>query len=57
MGEYGVHECIEHSREGLRACYPRDLLDIVSGVAAFQERPPKFDQDDVDRAISIYFMQ
>jgi energy-coupling factor transporter ATP-binding protein EcfA2 len=57
VGGYAVRECLEHSREGLRACYPRDLLDVASGIAAFQERPPRFDHDDVDRAISIYFMQ
>lgn len=54
---HAVRECLEHSKEGLRACYPRDLLDIVGGIAAFQQRPPKFDCDDVDRAIGIYFMQ
>jgi hypothetical protein len=57
VGGEAVRKCLEHSKEGLRACFPRDLLDIVSGIAAFQQRPPKFDNDDVDRAIGIYFMQ
>ena len=57
VGEYAAHECLEHSKEGLRACYPRDLLDIVAGIAGFEQHPPKFDHEDVDRAIGIYFMQ
>lgn len=57
VGGYAVRECLERSKEGLRACYPRDLLDIVRGIAAFQQRPPSFHHDDVDRAIGIYFTQ
>jgi len=57
VGGYAVRRCLEHAKEGLRACYPRDLLDIVGGIAAFQQHPPRFDPADVDRAIGIYFMQ
>lgn len=57
VGAHAVLACLDHSKDGLRACYPRDLLDIVCGLAAFQQRPPRFDHDDLDQAISIYFVQ
>jgi hypothetical protein len=57
VAAHAVLKCLDHSKEGLRACYPRDLLDIVCGIAAFQQRLPRFDHDDVDRAIDIYFVQ
>jgi predicted ATPase with chaperone activity len=57
VGEYAVRQCLQHSKEGLRACYPRDLMDIVWGIAAFERQPPKFDLDEVDRAAGIYFMK
>ncbi len=50
-----LRECLDHSKEGLRACFPKDLLDIVVGIAAFERTPPKFDIEEVVRAVSIYF--
>ncbi len=57
VGDHAVRQCLQHSKEGLRACFPRDLMDIVWGIAAFEQQHPKFDLDDVDRAVSIYFVK
>ncbi len=56
--EVAVHaaqQCADHSAGGLRACFPRDLLDILCGTASFEQRAPRFDQEQVDRALKIYF--
>ncbi len=57
VASYVVHQCLDLSRDGLRACFPRDLLDIVFGIAAFEQKPAKLELEDVDRAASIYFVQ
>jgi hypothetical protein len=56
VGDHAVRQCLQHSKEGLRACFPKDLMDIVWGIAAFEQQHPKFDLDDVDRAVSTYFV-
>ncbi|MBI3696920.1 MAG: AAA family ATPase, partial [Acidobacteria bacterium] len=55
VAEYACRRCAEHNPEGLRACFPRDLLDIVCGVAAFEQRSPVLTRDEVDRAAQLYF--
>ena len=57
VGEYAARECLQHSKDGLRACYPRDLLDVISGVAAFAQKPPRLGLSEVDQATRLYFMQ
>lgn len=40
---------------GLRACYPRDLCNIIESIAEFEERPPLLTISDVDRAAELYY--
>jgi predicted ATPase with chaperone activity len=56
MEKYAVEQCAEHTPDGLRACYPRDILNILCGVAAFEQRPPTFDKASMDRALNLYFV-
>jgi predicted ATPase with chaperone activity len=39
----------------LRACYPRDIVEILKNIAAYEDRPPRLNQADVDRAVELYF--
>jgi hypothetical protein len=55
-GDYMIRECLKHSPDGLRACFPRDLLNIICGMAAFQRRQPTLQQRDVDEALRVYFV-
>jgi len=57
VGDRAIRQCLEYSKEGLRACFPRDLMDIVWGIAAFEQQPPKFDLAEVDQAVGIYFVK
>ena len=57
MEEYILQQCLRHSREGLRGCFPNDLTKIIRGIAAFEERPASVERDDVDKAMKVYFGQ
>jgi len=39
----------------LRACYPRDIVSILNNIAEYEGRPAKLDQEDIDRAVALYF--
>jgi len=57
MGEYATRRCAEFSPQGLRACFPRDLLEIISGAAAFEQRAARLERADLDDALNLYFAQ
>jgi len=56
MEEYVSHECLKRSPQGLRACFPTDLMRIIRGIAAFERRTPSLNQNDVDEAVRVYFV-
>jgi hypothetical protein len=39
----------------LRPCYPRDIFGIIQSIAEFEERPPTFTTEAIDRAAELYF--
>ena len=39
----------------LRACYPRDVVNILQNIAKYEKRDPTLEPADVDRAIELYF--
>lgn len=55
MQQYMRQECLRYAPEGLRACFPADITAIICGTAKFEQRSPTFGQEDVDRALKIYF--
>lgn len=56
MEDYVASECLRHSQDGLRACFPTDLVKIICGIAAFEKRPPSLEKRDVDNALRVYFV-
>jgi len=56
MEDYIRDECLKHSSEGLRACFPVDLMKIIRGIAAFEKRTPTLAKRDVDEALKVYFV-
>ena len=56
MEDYVSRECLKQSPEGLRACFPTDLMKIIRGIAAFEKRTPTLDKRDVDEALKVYFV-
>jgi predicted ATPase with chaperone activity len=51
-----IEECKRHSSDGLRACFPADLMAIVAGLAKFEERTPALQPADVEQALNLYFV-
>jgi len=56
MEEYVTRECLKQSPEGLRACFPTDLMKIIRGISAFEKRTPSLNKSDVDEAMRVYFV-
>jgi len=56
MEEYVSRECLKQSPEGLRACFPNDLMKIIRGISAFEKRTPSLNKNDVDEALRVYFV-
>jgi hypothetical protein len=50
-----TQQCLRHSPDGFRACYPTDIVTIMCGMAEFEQRSPGFSSSDVDRALQVYF--
>ena len=55
MEEYFWQQCSKYSPDGLRACFPADIVTITRAIAAFEQRDPAFSRDDIDRALKAYF--
>lgn len=55
MQEYLWQGCAKHSPEGLRACFPGDVVAIVCGISAFEQQACELNPDRIDRALKIYF--
>jgi hypothetical protein len=56
MEDYVSRECLKQSPEGLRACFPTDLMKIIRGIATFEKRTPSLNKNDVDEAVRVYFV-
>jgi hypothetical protein len=41
----------------LRPCYPRDILQIISSIAEFEEQTPKLTRTAVNQAAELYYGQ
>ena len=57
MEEYIAQRCAKYSPDGLRACFPRDIAEIICGTAIFEQRKPSLTREDIDRALNVYFGQ
>jgi predicted ATPase with chaperone activity len=56
MAEYVREKCsIDGKKTVLRACYPRDIVTIVKNIAKYENREPRLEKDDIDRAANLYF--
>ncbi len=53
---YAQERCKVNSRTAvLRACYPRDIVAISKNIADYEDRAPRLDKENIDRAIELYF--
>lgn len=47
--------CVRHARAVLRACYPADILQIVTSICAYEQRPAAVTREELERAVELYF--
>jgi hypothetical protein len=47
--------CLREGRTELRACYPRDICDILVSISEYEGRPVRMTRADLERATSLYF--
>ena len=47
--------CLSDGRTELRACYPLDIIDILSSIGRYEKRPVTVTRDDLQRAAGMYF--
>jgi hypothetical protein len=55
MENYVAEACGKYSPDGLRACFPRDIAELLCGTAIFEQREPALTRDDVDQVLKVYF--
>ena len=56
IADYARGRCGGRNGGELRACFPRDLIDVIGGVAAFEQRPLALSPEEVDQAVNLYFI-
>lgn len=47
--------CLEAGHNGLRACYPEDILNIVTTISIYEEKPVEINKMILERATALYF--
>ena len=47
--------CKKHGPGELRACYPGDIIDIVTSIAGYEGELAKIDSQNLKRAVDLYF--
>jgi hypothetical protein len=53
--EYLRKLCLGNGRTELRACYPRDICNILTAISDYERRPLRMSKDDMERAVNLYF--
>jgi len=47
--------CLTDGRTELRACYPLDIINILTSIGRYEKRPVTVTKDDLQRAAGMYF--
>jgi hypothetical protein len=47
--------CLELGPKELRACYPRDIIDIIISTSKYETKPLEINEDNLLRAVKLYF--
>jgi predicted ATPase with chaperone activity len=51
-----IEECQRKSPDGLRACFPIDLMSVIAGMSKFEQHDPVLNRAEVERALKLYFV-
>jgi len=47
--------CLSDGRTELRACYPMDILNIITSISQYETRTVSVNKADIERAVRLYF--
>jgi hypothetical protein len=53
--EYLRKLCLSDGRTQLRACYPLDILNIITSICQYENRPVQITKAELERAVHLYF--
>lgn len=57
LAAYFRTRCRDHNGAGLKACYPRDICEIIAAASKFQRRPFCLSRETIDTAVESYFVR
>ena len=47
--------CLHCGPKALRACYPRDIIDIIISISGYENIPVEINNTNLERAVRLYF--
>ena len=47
--------CLHFGPKELRACYPRDIVDIIVSISGYEGKPTEINEANLKRAVKLYF--
>jgi predicted ATPase with chaperone activity len=47
--------CLQFGPKELRACYPRDIIDIIVAMSGYEGIPTEINEKNLKRAVNLYF--
>jgi SpoVK/Ycf46/Vps4 family AAA+-type ATPase len=47
--------CLQFGPKELRACYPRDIIDIIISISGYEGIPIEINAANLERAVELYF--
>jgi hypothetical protein len=47
--------CLNSGPKELRACYPRDIIDIIISTSKYESKPVEINEDNLRSAVELYF--
>ena len=47
--------CLHYGPNDLRACYPRDIIDIIISISGYEAIPIEINNTNLERAVKLYF--
>ncbi len=47
--------CLSSGRTELRACYPLDIVNIITSISSYETRSIEISKVDIERAVDLYF--
>lgn len=53
--EYLRKLCLSEGRTQLRACYPVDIVNIITAICQYENRPVQVTKPELERAVHLYF--